>query len=257
MVLGPVPGTTHTFTVKGDASSGTFYPGTASRQAREPSHYRGHQADHTVGYTYGTISEPIIRAAIPGAASAWNNVTNYDISICDTSDAACERKNSDGFEVTIKTAAPSSPADNRTGCIYGPACVAHPGDPIPSDGVGDHMAEMEVIFEDPPNACDMSADPCKSADLGAYVWTDDPDLDGEDVQGMADHKYLYVGHVAIHEFGHTLGLPDFYGLLNQPRPDGLSSVRPAIMNLSAHTPHANDIAQLDAIYRLHSIHSAK
>ncbi len=59
-------------------------------------------------------------------------------------------------------------------------------------------------------------------------------------------EYFYIGATFIHEFGHTLGLPDFYD-------------HPTLMNLPAvmDNPHTNmtitdeDLAQLGAIYAVH------
>ena len=75
---------------------------------------------------------------------------------------------------------------------------------------------------------------------------------------MPTRYYAYVDRVMLHEFGHTLGLTDFYSRTRAPRLDGLDGEL-AIMNVhwDAKSIQDTDIAQLDAIYRRHSSHSAK
>ena len=62
----------------------------------------------------------------------------------------------------------------------------------------------------------------------------------------AERYYVYVDRIMLHEFGHTLGLHDFY---NDPTMDDLD----AVMNTS-YVIHAEDIKQLEAIYLLHNPH---
>ena len=257
-VLGPTPYTTYTFSVTGAASSGTFYSARASRQAREPSHARGHQPDHTVGYAYGPVSG-VIRGVIPAAADAWNREMNMGLSICDASGVDCQLQNSDGSLATVKTVAPSSPRDTGTGCGHSYACVSHPGPlTIAPSGPGHHLAGMEILFEDPPYGCEMDEDPCESENQRVFRWTDNPAEHRKRIrEGPTEIMLLYPLHTATHEFGHTLGLPDFYahtewGFSVGPRMDGLSG-ETAIMN-RYNTITDSDIAQLDAIYRLHSRH---
>ena len=75
---------------------------------------------------------------------------------------------------------------------------------------------------------------------------------------MPTRYYAYVDRVMLHEFGQTLGLPDFYSRTGAPRLDGLDG-ETAIMNehWNAKSIQNADIEQLDAIYRRHSSHSAK
>ncbi len=63
---------------------------------------------------------------------------------------------------------------------------------------------------------------------------------------MPTRYYAYVDRVMLHEFGHTLGLHDFY---DDPTMDQLD----AVMNdpYTNKTPTAEDIAQLKAMYALH------
>ena len=221
----------------------------------------GHQRDHTVGYTYGSASD-VIKGVIPLAADAWNRKMKMGLLICDGSDDFCKRtKNSDGFLVTVLTVMPSSPGDTTTGCGDSYACLDHTGDLLSApSGVGSHMTSMEMVFEDPPYVCTMPYEnPCADEHQRILRWTADP---GKDRTWISENGtrilLLYPLRVAIHEFGHTLGLPDFYahtewGLFTiAPRLDGLSG-ETAIMN-THDTVTDSDIAQLDAIYRLHSRH---
>ena len=58
--------------------------------------------------------------------------------------------------------------------------------------------------------------------------------------------FLYIDPVMLHEFGHTLGLPDYYA---DPTMDNLN----AVMNGGGGIT-TEDIEQLRAIYLLHSKH---
>ena len=73
-------------------------------------------------------------------------------------------------------------------------------------------------------------------------------------------RYSYIKWTMIHEFGHALGLPDFYVFRKGTNPatnyDSGLDREDAIMNKhrEAKEIKASDIDQLDAIYRLHSKH---
>ncbi len=80
-----------------------------------------------------------------------------------------------------------------------------------------------------------------------YQWTDEEELHGMVVEGSElVVYYFYVDRAALHEFGHTLGLPEFY---DDPSTSHLS----AVMNNSL-TIEDEDLAQLRAIYLLHNAH---
>ena len=103
-----------------------------------------------------------------------------------------------------------------------------------------------MIFESPP---------WRTWDNGSgkihqrYKWTDDPAWYGRFVPGTRNTVlYARIDRVVLHEFGHMLGLPDFY-LYNDT--DSLM----AIMNETKYPISDNeDIDQLRAIYIKHQPH---
>ena len=268
---GLVPGTSYSFRVRSRKPHDgghlvSDWTAAVTVSAPTPTYWWGHQADHTVGYVMGTTTEPLLRAAIPIAVAQWNARMNYGLMICDTADSACQ--NSDGFIATIKTVAPSSPSDNVTGCGSSNACVSPTGEIIPAPGgVGLHMTNMDVIFENPAYGCPgVVAPTCPMMPVNKivrYEWTPDSTKSGQQNTMASQYTvYVYAEHLALHELGHTLGLPDFYfvpaphpSTNYDPRLDGET----AIMNKQwdAKRIRDTDIAQLDAIYRLHSRHPAK
>lgn len=266
-VVGLVPGTDYTFSVKGHNGSGSGPVATsATHSALEPTHWWGHQADHTVKYLEGAITQvggrDIIRDAIDDAASDWNTAMGRDFELCRDS-AVCNRKNSDGGVVTIMTVAPSSRVDVSSGCGKGYACVRSDTE-RPSTGPGAHMVDMTMVFENPAYYCSRDLSPCPSNASTEYVWTDVEADHGTNAPGHSmttPTKFVYIGYIMLHEFGHTLGLPDFYTILPltdhpstnyDPRLDGET----AIMNYPWDAMHIRDedIEQLDAIYKLHVRH---
>ena len=179
------------------------------------------------------------------------------MSICSATDRPCN----DDFTVTIRT------VNNKNRSIYKPntnptegcgtvrACVKHQGSGGSSAGPGRHMENMVIVFENPPWLALNGPD--RAYTQTEYVWTTDSSVDEEEVPcppgdvqcaSMPKRKYLYVAPVMRHEFGHTLGLPDFYN-----NETGLSGLK-AVMGLTSDDIEDQDIEQLKAIYRLHSQH---
>ena len=68
--------------------------------------------------------------------------------------------------------------------------------------------------------------------------------------------YVFIDYVMLHEFGHTLGLPDFYSGSTSENYDSRLSLLTAIMNKYwvAKEIKDEDIEQLRAIYGLHTKH---
>ena len=200
----------------------------------------GHQADHVVKFMTGTISNSIIENAIADAVANWNKAIGAlgkDLEICES----CGAKNADTFTVTIKTVADSQ------GCDTSFACVDPGASGIGSDG---HLGNLTMIFEDPPWTGSQGAGTL-------WQWTDDPsNQEGHKVPntgtGSNNPPRLWadVDRIMLHEFGHTLGLHDFY---NDPYMENQPRFKDAVMHTGA-TITLEDLAQLKAIYLLHTRH---
>ena len=245
------------------------------RRARvpTPTHWWGHQEDHTVAYQKGSITaapglpsgvpDPaaVIAASINSAVTDWETATGMimgkDLKICEVS--ACGASNHDRGVVTVKTVSaktrdtgdPDSNNHNE-GCGRSVACVK-PGSSSRSDGPGRHMLNMSLIFEEPAWWCRGAVDPMTGscAQHARVYWTDVQGLDLHPVprnNGSPPSFYWYVGATMIHEFGHTFGLPDFYN----DDTTGLKDL-PAVMDNEHDHPTitTEDIEQLRAIYAVH------
>ena len=105
-----------------------------------------------------------------------------------------------------------------------------------------------MIFEDPPKLARQ--DNAGVWYHSTWEWTADINKNGAHVPGSGSpgKLYVYIDRVMLHEFGHTLGLHDFYADNNT----GLKGLD-AVMNKSFEIED-EDIAQLKAIYLLHSSH---
>ena len=105
-----------------------------------------------------------------------------------------------------------------------------------------------MVFEDPPWSA--ARNPPKTGKWlhTEYLWTTNKNLNGERVSYIDSRHvfYVYVDRITLHEFGHTLGLHDFYN-------DGTMDHLDAVMNTS-YEIQDEDIAQLEAIYFHHSPH---
>ena len=220
----------------------------------------GHQADHTVKYEVPTpIANSVVMGAIPTAVSAWNSEMarlGKGLNICTGN--GCN--NPDGFTMTINTVDnkndaldnPEDSDDPHEGCGPSRACVK-------STVRGGHKSEMHMVFEDPPiYAEEVTTDVWR---LQTYVWTKDKSKNGAMVPGFPTLLYVYVGRIMLHEFGHTLGLPDFYadattglnGFLNGVKLPNAAMLKDAVMD-TGNVINDEDIKQLRAIYLLHTAH---
>ena len=226
-------------------------PSEVEREAPEPSLWWGHQADHNVKYTLGTIGNSVIENAISPAVAAWNSKLpelGKGLRIC--SGDSCI----DSFTVTIKTVdnnnrSTAATAEPDEGCGPPRACMKRVGGGGESAGPGRHMENMHIVFEDPPWFAAQDPPEMGPWKHTEYMWTADRNLNGRKVNSIRDRDvyYVYVGRVMLHEFGHTLGLPDFYN-----DKTGLKALQ-AIMN-EDFVIGDEDLAQLEAIYLLHSSH---
>ena len=242
---------------------------TVSTEAPTPANL-GHQEDHTVAYQQGTITSApgrpagvqdpamVISDAIEPAAKAWTDeamaIAGKNLNICKEDEDDCGG-NHDGGIVTVKTVAGTSTAvglpdtDHDHDCGGSVGCVKFDST-FDSAGPGRHLGHMSLIIEEPAWECreaDFSGD---CVDQVRTYWTDVLDDHMGEVKDSRTGTTLgvkyYIPPLMIHEFGHTLGLPDFG---NVPT----LSNWPAVMD----DLHANqmitgeDVAQLRAIYALH------
>ena len=250
-ITGLVPDSRYTFKVVATNRFGDS-PESDGLRARTPDleYWWGHQADHTAKYTKGTIGSSIIEDAIQDAAEDWNNemvVLNKGLKICDDVDISCGGANADGGIVTIQTATTTKTNDSG-GCGNSYACV-QPGTDGNSSGPGKHMVNMTMVFEEPAYVCSgsMCLDPYR------IVWTDDQTKDGDPTPSSTaadQEQYAFIDWVMLHEFGHTLGLPDFYA--------DTSTLQGQIAIMNEHWVAQDikdeDLEQLKAIYILHTSH---
>ena len=285
------PGVSYSFRVRSRKPHGGGYLHSAwsvavSRIAPTPAN-SGHQEDHTVAYEVGTIvSAPnppsgvpnpaaVIRDSIEPAASAWNSaamaIAGKNLSICESSTSTssatttCGTRNHDRHKVTVRSVALNTmdanvgdPNKHEEGCGRATACVKMNFRPSPV-GPGHHLSNMSLIIEEPAWEC-VGGDPMSGTcalHLRIY-WTD---VQGDHATALLTSgsnptligiKY-HIGDTMIHEFGHTLGLPDFKDEDSFKSFEHLSEVQNAIM----FSPDAQmgitdeDIEQLKAIYALH------
>ncbi len=261
------PGITYGFEVRAWKRYGSsrFYSSWSNRvdwQAPTPTQL-GHQADHTVAYQEGSITSApglpsnvpdartVIRGAISDAVAAWNDAAKTigkDLKICKVGE--CNGSNRDRGTITIQTAGETSTGQNNS-CTWSTACTKD--SPFPRQS--EHIAGIDLIFEEPAWECglfDKNTNTCVGVNLRIF-WSHIGSNDRTEAKGLAGNvigEFRYVDPIMMHEFGHTLGLPDFY-LDYMTDLMGLD----AVMNdpYSNKTPTDEDIAQLKAIYARHRL----
>ncbi len=281
-VTGLIPETTYTFEVLACdpcGASGVFsLPSDGVRiVAPKPRHWWGHQADHSVKYVVDrNIGNSVITNAISPAVSAWNFAMarlGKGLKICASTDSNCV--NPDGYTVTIKTVDNNNDSIGRAtlnqneGCGSSRACVKPVGLGGDNESLapGAHMENIYMVFEDPPWFAQMVRPAVWR--LREYVWTKDKYKDGKLVPCLAASScafttpryYVHAGRIMLHEFGHTLGLPDFYsdtttgldGFRNQIKLPNAAILQSAVMH-TGFVINGEDMKQLEAIYLLHDAH---
>ena len=199
----------------------------------------------------------VIRAAIEPSADAWNRemaamIAGKNLKFCEigvVGDTSCRNSNHDGRIVTIETRAVDTEA-------HGGVFVEPCGGSIACVGGHDqnsvHLPDLTMTFEEPAREC---VDPMTYAcqvDHVRFYWTDKSDQHGKSVdvpRGDPPIRFAHIGRTMLHEFGHTLGLHDFYDDKDfYDRPERIDLI--AIMG-TGKAIHPEDIAQLKAIYLLH------
>ena len=274
---GLVPGAPYSFRVRsrkphdgGHLTSG--WSGTVTVSAPEPTNI-GHQEDHTVAYAEGSITSApglpagvpdpamVISAAIGPAAAAWTReaapIAGKNLKICKYRDSDCDdNSNHDRGIVTVKTvdvntmdAGAADNSNHAEGCGSSVACVKSP-----TFGLGNHLGHSSLIIEEPAYECRNTTAPgvCDPAQQIRIYWTITSGLNRSDTidpaTGTVVGEYYYVVPLMIHEFGHTLGLSDFYA----DTTTRLKDLDAVMDNFHDHpTITKEDIAQLRAIYAVH------
>ena len=262
-IIGVIPFTDYTLTVRAwklyDGSRLYSVPSEIEREAPRPSFWEGHQADHNVKYATSMLGNSIIENSIAPSAGAWNAAMGSlgkGLKICPASERTCI----DNFTVIVTDVDNNNDSigerstDPTEGCGTSRACVKPVVDELSdrTEQFGSHFGTLYIVFEDPPwRAAEEVLHGKKTGKWirEEYMWTDNRNVENDPVTSIIDRpvKYVYVGRVMIHEFGHTLGQPDFYNDTT-----GLADLD-AIMNRHE-TMTGEDIEQLKAIYLLHSSH---
>ena len=253
-VIGLVPGTDYTFSVRGRNAAG-FGPAATSTEITAPvpkSLWGRHLADHQVKFTYSAsnVTNEIIEKSATSTPDKWIEAMErlgMELQIC----SDCE----DRFTVTIRQVNNNNDSyefirgpDGNCGWSFG--CVGWlSADGEMSDHVGPHLGDMYIKIEDPPVWIPRD-DP--DADPAYYKWTFDRDLHREPIRDVnpdddtAPTRYYWIDRVMLHEYGHTLGLDDYYD-------DDSMDHLVAMMNISLDITD-EDIEQLRAIYIRHEKH---
>ena len=143
----------------------------------------------------------LIPPAIPAAVSRWNNklqTRSLLTSLLICKGTGCGTKNSDTHIITVKVE-----DDHSSGCgLRGIACAG------PASGAGNPLRAMGLVIEE--QAWYTNED----GTVSRVYWTNIANLDGVRVNPQRRTPpiewWAYIGGVVVHEFGHTLGLPDFW-----------------------------------------------
>ena len=175
---------------------------------------------------------------VPTAAARWTNKArrqDQDLRIC----TGCSGSPDDGYTTTIIS-------EERPGlCGRGaPACVKGTEVSVVGGGPTHRGSETMSIISNPVNRA------------GLIIFLSDrasDHLEGtvDPLSGNTLGRYYYIGTLLEHEFGHTLGMPDFY------KYDSLKNLYSIMAGLAEDSPvtiQPLDIEYIEKIFRYHSPH---
>ena len=212
--------------VKGEWESDWSSRWTTQMPAAIP--HLGHQKDHTSKYQLASVpSGGVVANAIGIAVNAWERAVGEswpNLSFC----RYCGDKNADGHTVTIDVVSGEKSLGEGSEKPLVIASIPHFGDAdcganiacVKPRGAGDvgafvnfglnggesapwqHMENLTMVIEDPPWRYNEENDVHTR-----IVWTLNISDDGKIAGGTL---LRYLPSVAMHEFGHTLGLTDLY-----------------------------------------------
>ena len=144
----------------------------------------GHQHDHTVAYDLSRLPTSglghTIGSLAVGAADAWDRLPLVQLCSPDCPE------NSDRAIIYVELHENSPKA-----CRFGVACVEW------LSTIEDRIATTTMIYENPPY----------SSSGTQWQWTRHESLHRQ-LDISSGLRWLYLDAVVLHEFGHTLGLPD-------------------------------------------------
>ena len=171
--------------------------------------------------------------------------------------ADCGNNNTDGFTTTIKAVDNQNASTEKVisddpdeGCGAYFVCVKRtsPEGPEHPSGthVGDHIGNTFIVFEDPPISATQNANMVWEFRTWEWTFVSNDHTKPVSAFGDPDFLYLYTGGYMRHEFGHILGLHDFYSDLKMR---GLLAAMGSSFEVEE-----QDIEQLRAIYLHHISH---
>ena len=258
VVTGLKPKRSYTVEVRGVNAGGRGPAAGKIVDVDDPTHAWGHLPGHVVKFDRSGVGHDGIKAWVLKAAKLWNGRMGSRWKMCDDVEIACP-SGVTLAEFPVKTVAPKNRNDSVTGCGGSVACVRQgevEGHGLLADR---HLVGGKVLFENPAYACLRGGvSVCPNSLVVEYVWTNVRARHKDLVPGGGQPgevvRYLWTGFAALHEMGHTLGLPDFY------RYSDLDDL-PAVMNTfeeystqADSTVREEDLLQLRAIYARHERH---